>query len=73
MRNPNRLTLGFASALLLVLLFSLLSSTEEVAVPPLLPLIPSLLVASLLYLTWTNGRVLAYVKRRKPLTCLLVA
>ncbi|MFB0543180.1 MAG: hypothetical protein ACETVR_00205, partial [Candidatus Bathyarchaeia archaeon] len=40
---------------------------------PLLPLIPSLLVASLLYLTWTNCRVLAYVKRREPLTCLLVA
>ena len=73
MKTPNCVALTFMSAVLLVLFFSLFSSTEEVAVPPLLPLIPSLLVASLLYLTWTDSRVLGCIKKREPLTYLFVA
>ncbi|RLI31782.1 hypothetical protein DRO56_04645, partial [Candidatus Bathyarchaeota archaeon] len=54
MRSPSRVALVFISATLLVLLLSLLSSTEPVAIPPRLPLPPSLLVATVLYLAWTS-------------------
>jgi len=54
LRSPSRVALVFISATLLVLLLSLLSSTEPVAIPPLLPLRPSLLVATVLYLAWTS-------------------
>jgi hypothetical protein len=73
LRNPSHIALAFASAALSVLVCSLLSSTEGVAVPPLMPLILSLIAALLIYLALTNRQIHGYVKKLEPLAGVLVA